>query len=435
MVRVLPIALIMCFASLTIRRLEGADTLQSAWREAVAANAELLAADLDRAAAYEDMASAKTGRLPKVWLRGSYSLRSDERNFRLNNPFDPGQQVIAPYAQRDAAGAAANVEIPLYTGGAIKNLIAGAEARLAAATHGCAASRTDLLLAVSEAYMSVLRAERELMVAEQNLASLQAHQAEVQKHFALQQVPRSELLAAQVAAAEAQQIHLRRLHLLEVARGEYNRLLGRPLESPVILEELTIAPIDRSLEELQQIAFERREDLAQLHASIDARLFEAERLRAAGRPHLSATGRHDFEENRYQTPQGISTAAVVIDWNIYDGGKSRHAAAAEQNRAASLRKLAEDLKSRIALDIRTQRSSQFEALSRLGVAAEAVSHSEENLRVSKLRYAQGMAVSSEVLDVQAHHSQAASDFYNARYDACWASIRLRRAAGILEVTN
>ncbi len=307
----------------------GGETLDEAWSQAVANNAQLAAAQLDEAAACDDHAAAAAGHLPNGWLQSSYSVRSDERSFLIDNPFSPGQTISAPYAQQAAAGAAGGVTLPLYAGGAIENAELSAAARQSAAAAGTATARLQLLLAVSEAYVAVLRAQRGVEVAEQNMASLRSHEAEVQRHYAEQRAPLNDLLAAQVAAANAQQLQLRRRHELVSAQGEYNRLIGRPLAAPVDLADISLPPLVHRLEDLQIIACQLRPELAQLQAAKDARVFEAQRLRAATRPRVNAVGRVDYEENRFQTPQAITTAAVVMEWNTFDGGKSRRASCAE----------------------------------------------------------------------------------------------------------
>ncbi len=98
---------------------------------------------------------------------------------------------------------------------------------------------------------------------------------------------------------------------------------------------------------------------------------------------------------------------------------------------ASLGKSIEDLRSRIALEVLTQWNSWQEASARLSVAGQALEQSEENLRVSQLRFAGGLGVATEVLDAQSLRTQAASDYHNAGYDLWLAQIRLRYAAGIL----
>jgi outer membrane protein len=428
---------IVAVAALLLARILGgavacrADTLADAWRLALANNPQLAAVQLEEAASHQDVGVATTGRWPTAWAQGSYSLRSDERNFLIANPFAPGQQFVAPYAQREAAGAALGVSLPIYSGGEITNSVMSAQAGAAASVQGTASSRLGLLLAVGEAYLAVLRSQRELEVADQSLMSLVAHERDVQRQLEQQRVALSDKLAAQVAAATAEQLRLRRVNQLETARGEYNRLLSRPLGAPVQLDEISLPPLAGSVELLQQLAWEGRPDLAQLQATADARHFEAARLRGASLPHVNAVGRYDFEENRFQTPQAISTAAIVVDWNYFDAGRSRRAASAEQTRAASIAKLVEDLRSRIALEVRSQCNAAQEAFARQEVAARAFAHADESLRVSELRFAQGATVESEVLDAQARRTQAASDFYNAGYDLTLAALRLRYAVGIL----
>jgi outer membrane protein len=428
------LAIIAAWISLAAAGLGGrcrAETLADAWAQALSMNPQLAAVQLEEAAAHHDRAAVAADRWPQAWVQGSYAVRNDERSFRLANPFAPGTQFVAPYSQREAAGAAAGVTLPLYTGGEITSAVQSADARAAASIHGSAASRLQLLLAVSEAFVAVLRNQCDLVVSEQNLASLTAHAADVQKNHDQQRVSRSDVLSAQVAAAGAEQLRLRRLHQLEAARGEYNRLLTRPLDAPVALDEVNIAPVALSLEELQQSACAQRPDLAQLAATVEARQLEAERLRGEARPHVNAVGRYDFEENRYQTPQAITSAAVVVDWNVFDAGQSRRAACAEATRAASVGKLADDLRSRVALEVLTEWNSVEDARARCEVAARAFDQAEENFRCVSLRYAEGAAVQTDVLDAQARRIQAASDYHNAGYDWTIAQLRLRYAAGIL----
>jgi outer membrane protein len=407
-----------------------AENLNAAWSSALANNSRLAAAEYQSNASAYDLESARAERLPDISLRGSYDVRSDTRNFRVENPLLAIDRF--PYAQREAAIAEAQVLVPVYTSGRIKSFICGAQAELSASQHEAAATRADLLSAVGEAYLSVLRAQRELKVAQQDLASLSAHEAEVKCLFDQQRVPRNDLLAAQVTTAAASQSCLRGDHRLLTASATYNRLLGRPLATPFHLEEFQFLYLPYNLEQLKQIAWQRRPELLALRASADSRYFEAQRLTAARRPQVSLVGRYQFEENRFQDPQGISSAAVVVDWNPFDGGRKARAADAELSRAASLRQSLEDFKSQVALDLLSFWNNRQEASGRLEVASQTVEHADENLRVARLRYARGMAVQSEVLDAQSRKSQVTRDYFNAGYDVALSQLHLRYAAGMLE---
>ncbi len=407
-----------------------AETLDDAWSVALANSPRLAAAEYQNGASALDLDSTRAQRLPDVSLRSSYIVRNDSPSFRVQNPL-PGFDRF-PFAQREAAAVEAQVRVPIYTSGRIKNSILGAQANLSASQHEAAATRSDLLLSIGEAYLSVLRAQRELEVAQQDLASLSANEAEVKSLFDQQRVPRNDLLAAQVTTASASQNRLRGQHRLQTARATYNRLLGRPLDAHFQLHELRLPWLPRSMDQLKQIAWQQRPELLQLKASADSRYFEAQRLLAARRPQVSAVGRYEFEENRFQTPQAIASAAVVVDWSLLDGGRKKRAANAELSRSASLGRLLEDLKLQVSLELLSAWNDRQEATARLDVATQTVEHADENLRVSRLRYARGMTVQSEVLDAQSRRTEVARDFFNASYDVALSQLRLRHAAGILE---
>jgi outer membrane protein len=366
--------------AISLRGSCSADTLSAAWNEALAYSAQLEASRLQHAAAASELAAASTERLPKVWSHASYQLRSEERSFLFANPLAPSQTFVTPYAQRDAALGTVGVSTPIYAGGAIDYGIKSAAARYDAALCAQAATRLELLLAVASAYVDVLRAQRDLEVSHQSLEALALHLQNAKSHFEQQRVPYSDVLSAQVTLATGEQTRLRTRYQLDAARAHYN-LLGRPLDADVQLEELHVPPLAPGLDELQRLAVSLRPDLRELDSAAIAGQYEAERLRAATRPQICVVGRHDFEENRFQTPQGVSSAGVVIDWSIYDGGRSRQLASAQQARAASLSKLADDLRTRIALEVLIEWNNAQEAIARRQVAASALEQAEENYRL------------------------------------------------------
>jgi outer membrane protein TolC len=240
-----------------------------------------------------------------------------------------------------------------------------------------------------------------------------------------------DVLAADVAVAAARQRRLQQQRALEVARGQYNRLLDRPLSAPVELAEVELPPLTWSLDQLIAIACEKRPDLQGLLAVSDSHEFASQSARAASRPQVTASVGANYEENRYGAPNSLATAAVVVDWNLYNGGKTSRQAGAEQARAAGVRRLVDDLKSQIALDLLDASNQVAEAAEQLAVATQNVAHTAENLRVTRLRFGRGMALNSAVLEAEAQWSQAMRDRHNAHYQGALAQLRLRYLTGLL----
>jgi outer membrane protein TolC len=139
----------------------------------------------------------------------------------------------------------------------------------------------------------------------------------------------------------------------------------------------------------------------------------------------------NYEENRYGTPESLATAAVVVDWNLFKGGKTSREAGAEAARAAGLRRLVDDLKSQIALDLLAATNQVAEAAEQFEVATQTLAHTTENLRVVQLRFGRGMALNADVLDAEARWSQAMRDRHNAHYQGALVQLRLKYLAGLL----
>jgi outer membrane protein TolC len=408
-----------------------AESLDQAWAQALAQNHQLAASQMEVDATSQEIGAAAAERLPQLSMRGAYTMQSAEPTFIVRDPVLNLGTFDFPYAQRNAASAGAEVRLPLYTSGRIKNSILGAEARHAAARYDSDQSRLDLLYAVGEAYVAVLRAQRAVEVSQRELESLAAHAAVVAQRLSQQRAQRAELLEAEAAAAAAQNGRTQQQRALELARAQFNRLLARPMSSPVELQEANFAPLEMSFDQLVQIAYERRPDLQRLLAVSDSHQFASNSARAAVRPQVTASAGARYDENRFSQPQLLASAAVILDWRLFDGGASQYSADAEQNRAASARRLVDDAKAQVSIELLDAWNRAAKAVEQHDVTAQTLAYSTENLRVIRLRFEQGMATNSEVLQAQAHWSQAMRDSYDAQYDGLSAQLQLRYYAGLL----
>ena len=407
------------------------ETLTDAWACALATNAQLASVFLDSEAAGYDVARARGARMPSMSVRGGYAARTDERAFVSPNPFSPGDVFQTPYRESESAVVGARVRAPIYSGGTVENGIRSASAQKVAADADTHTARLDLLIEVSRAYLGVLRAQRSLSITQEKLGSLQAHAAEAASLFKLKRAAKTDLLAAQTEAAEAERLRSTRKHELRTARGEYNRLLGRPLYSPVVIEEVPLVGPPPDLERLQSAALAHRPELVALHAASDAKQFAAARHRGHNRPRLMAEGYWEYEENRFQSPQSLASVGLFVEWKPYDGGQSQRLADAESTRAVALRRLEHDMRSRILLEVQTAWSSQIAALERFQAAEQGLEYSHENLRVIRLRFSAGQAVGSEVLDAVARTAASAGSSAEAAYDLAEAELKTQRAVGVL----
>ena len=72
-----------------------------------------------------------------------------------------------------------------------------------------------------------------------------------------------------------------------------------------------------------------------------------------------------------------------------------------------------------------------ETRKRIDVTSKAISQAEENLRAAKIRFQNGAAINTEVLDAETLRTKSYDNYYNAIYDAVLATFKLQRAVGTL----
>ncbi|RPI15510.1 MAG: TolC family protein [Lysobacterales bacterium] len=431
-VGVLRVIVASLFAGAMCARALGAETLEDAWVRALEADRGLAAARSQAEAAELDAAAARAQRWPTIAVGGSYTWLDESPAFDFSFT---GLPITAPplFGGDDFAMGQAAVSVPIYTGGRITSGIAAAEARGRGVGAQAVGAAQDVKLAVAETYVGVLRARKALAVADSNVRSLEALAGDIGAMFESELVPKNELLAVEVALADARQNRLRAANAAEIAQAAYNRRLGEPLDRPADLAEAVPAPdaLPAELDVLLRQALERRTELAALGEQAEAygQLARVERSRVL--PQLSVNGGYTYLENQFLDDETVATAGVGVQWALFDGGQSRkRAAALERNRRATQEQRA-DVESMIALQVRQAWLDVEETRQRVGVSGDAVGQAEENLRIARERYGAGLGTQTQLLEAETLRVRALTNRDDAVLDAALARLRLARAAGVL----
>jgi len=422
-------ALLLCVLALPVQ----AETLADAWRVALERNNALAAVRSQVDAAQADASAARAERWPKLSVDGSYQRFGDAPAFSF--PVG-GQNFLSPplVDDNDFYSARARLELPIFTAGRISAGIESAELGARAADSASDSAVQDLKLAVASAYIDVLRAQRSLSAREAQVASLRSLVNDVTVMVEQEAVAKNDLLAAQLTLADAEQDRLHASNRLSLARAQYNRLLGEPLDRLPELAELHAAPsgaveADSTLNALVTAAVGQRSDLASLDArtrSLDER---ARSARAAGWPQVSVMADYQYLENQVLDREDFSLIGVGFNWTVFDGGRIRNQAESFASAGRAAGRSRDDLRSRIELEVRQAWLDREEANARVAVTRDAVAQAEENLRVARELYSVGLTTNTVVLDAEALRQKATSNADNAGLDAVLSDIRLERATG------
>ncbi|MCG8371080.1 MAG: TolC family protein, partial [Proteobacteria bacterium] len=263
-----------------------AEDLASAWEAALGYDPALQASRDEVSALAEDLAAAKSGRLPKLTANAGVTRFNEAPAFDFRGAGVPA--TLPLFGGRSMETAGADVVLALYTGGQIAHGIGAAEAALAARTASADAMTQQVKLDVARRYVDVLRAARAVDVANSTVASLEAHVADVRNMLEEGAVARNDYLSATVSLADAEQRRLQARNALDLANAAYNRALGRDLGAPVGLET-DLPGIDAGLDvsslgSLTAAARRYRREIDRYAAAADALRSESEATRGKTRP-------------------------------------------------------------------------------------------------------------------------------------------------------
>ncbi|MEA1890560.1 MAG: TolC family protein [Pseudomonadota bacterium] len=405
-----------------------AETLQQAWAVALEVDHSLKSVRENSAAAEQQLKATKAARVPGVSLDAGYTALDNAPAIRTSVG---GALVEFPIADQESLSYNAMANLPLYTSGRISHGIDAANASLQASRKQESSKTLDLKLKVSEAFVSVLRATRAVKVSNSRVTSLKAHARDVANMHDQGMVSRNDLLASQVALADAQQDEIKGQNALDIAKSAYNRLLGRPLNYAVSLDDPQPELFNEPLETLTERALKQRHELLALHDQISAIRYLAAGIRAETGPQVALRGGYGFQENQYQVYEGKWSVNLGVQWNLFDGGVVKHQASAKEREAAALQEQYDDLVSNISLLVRQHWLDVQESQKRIQVTEKATYQAEENLKVNRDRYENGLSTNTDVLNAETLRTGSQNNHANAIYDAVLSTLRLKRSVGEL----
>jgi len=415
---------------------DNGESLQDAWAIALNVDPALEASRWQSSAAQRGLYAARAERLPTVSARASYSVFDNPLTFNAPVPAVPGilpAPVIASVTvnQREFFLGGIRATQPLYTFGRISRAIDAAGAEVNAAVANEQRTELDIKLQVATAYVGVLQAHRLVVVANGGVTSLEEHARDVKNQVDQGVGIRANLLAVQVALANARQLQLQMQNVQTVAKAAYNRTLQRPLDNPVEINDLSQPTQQYELEPATQQALSQRPEIDFLSSKVRALRSLAASVHAAGRPQIVLDGGLSFIENKFLDNEAFNNIAVIAEWNFWDSGRKRNRAAQLEQSAEALLRQRSNVESLISLQVKQAWHNLDSKQKQVGVIQKALESADENLRVSRNRYQQGVGTNTEVLDGQTLRTQAYSTYYRSLYDSVLAEMQLLRAIGAL----
>ncbi len=326
-----------------------------------------------------------------------------------------------------------NLKQPLFTGGRLTALYRQAEEATKVAEEDYCRTKINLIFKVKEAYYNILKAEKICAVSREAVEQIKAHLKVVENFYKAGMVPKVDLLKAKVQLANIKQNLVEAENGLELARASFNNLLNRSLSAQVeLVDVLSYQKEEFNLKDCVENALKLRPELKM--QKIVSKMAE-EGLGIAKSdylPTISLIANYDQKKGS-EIPidkwQKSWNAIVAFELDIWNWGRTK----AKVRQAKSVISQNQDalslLKKTIELEVRNAFLNLQAAEKKILVTEKAVEQSREGSRMSELRFKEGMATNTDVLDATTLQSQAETNYYQALYDCYLAEAALKRAMG------
>jgi outer membrane protein len=337
-----------------------------------------------------------------------------------------GNTVTAANSNQDYLSFGVTATQILYDFGKTYSSIDAAKYALKAKEIETQRTRNRASLDFIIAYYDLLEAEKLLQVAIEDVQRYEAHKKDADARYSAGVVTRNEVLEADVKLADSRQRSLMAENLRSFRTSRVNSLLLRSLNDQVQPEEnMKIPSVDITLEQAWVAAEAESPEIRVIDAGILGQEENIKSVRSEFLPNLFLQGGYQYQENRYVVHQDNWSLIAGVSINLLSGGATSAKIASGKAELYSLRITRDKIIDAVRLDVKNAYLDLKSSSQRIEVMKTSVAQAEENLRLQRLRYKEGVGTAIEVLDAVTLLSTSQTNWWRARYD------RERAEAGLL----
>ena len=319
---------------------------------------------------------------------------------------------------------------PLYMGGKIRayDRITGYAEQLAG--EKLRADRQEVILSVDKAYWQVVSLTHKTRLATAYRDMLQHLDGDVQKMVKEGVATRANALSVSVELNKAEMTLTRAEDGLSLSRMLLAQLCGLPIDTTLHLVDERLSDLPTSTAGVQadaETAMGARPELRQLGLAQSIYAEKVKVERAAFLPTLALTGGYGMTYpsmfNGFEKKlKGTWSVGLLLKVPIWEWGEGKHKVAAAKADAAVAGLQLQEAREKITLQVNQTALAVNQAVKKLALTEKSQSRAEENLRMARVGFKEGVVTTSDLLAAQTAWLAAQSDKIDAQID-----IRIARA--------
>jgi len=402
-------------------------TLEEGVRIAVETGRDVKIAQSYEVAARAAVTLARSPWLPSVNLYGSQTWLQYQPTGKF---IEPTGVLTAAESQDHYLSYGIQANQLLYDFGKTSSSINAAQYGVNARQIETQRTRNQTALDFIIAYFDLLEAEKLLQVATEEVKNVEAHKSDAEARYSAGVITKNEVLQADATLADSRQRLVTAENLHSYLASRLNSLLLRPLNEPIVVEEVTTHPATgMTLTEAWTFAEADSPELKDLDAQIAAKEETVRATQAEYFPTLYLSGGYEYVENRYMVQPSNWSLIAGVNINLFSGGASSSRVSITMSELRSLELTRDKVLDNIRLAVESAYLDLQSSQQKIEVTKTAVASAEENLRLQRLRYHEGVATATDELDAVTLMTTARSNSWKSLYGVGRAEAQLLYSMG------
>lgn len=408
-------------------------SLRAAIRLAIDNNRQVQTARLQVEKAGEDLAAARTRRLPVFELEATASQlltpvgfafpRGAFGDFPGTGPI-PAADTTVNVPRQPTFYVTSQASQPISQLFQIGLGIRSASTTREMEVERARAQELAVVNAVKRQYFAILQTKSALVAGEEAIALYRELDRTVQVRVAQKVALRADALDVQYRLAQEELSRTMRRNTLASQKEQLNQLLGRDVRESFDVEDvaaMTVLEIDPVAAQTRALASRpdvREAQLKLQQAELDRRITKADRI-----PDVSLAVSYSSYFNMQVLPRNLATLGVQVKWEPFDWGRKGRELAVKSHTVQQARLGVRDAEDRTLLEINSRFRNLAEKRALLNVVQMAQSTTREKLRVKANQFQIQAALLPDVLQLRAELAdtddrwqQALLAFWTAKAD-------------------
>jgi len=374
--------------------------------------------------------------LPQLKLNAGYTRLSKVDPFIIIVPFTPmpvqiSEILLNNYALR------LSVYQQVFTGFRLSSLRNSAALNKQSSQVEFDNEGNNVAYNVQLSYWNYYKAIQIKKIADENVVQAELHVVDTKNFLTNGLATNSDLLKLEVQNSNAKLQQLEAYNNIDLARVSFNKVLGLPLESQTEPDDETLSRevIEFDLTSLINEATESRYELKALDYRIKSASENINAARSSYYPNVSVFGNAYYANPnlRIQPPHNKFDATwdlgVQLSWDIWNWGNTSSQVTQAEQIMVQNKLNYEQIKESIELEVNQNFLNVNYLKERIDVINKTIEQASENYRVTKEKYNQQLATSTELVDAETSLFQAQTNYTNALIDHKIALLKLYKAVG------